>query len=212
MSASTSLVIWIFAPELHGVLCKISDKQQRTFERSGADRSKSEAKKRGEQEADLATPAQLSTGRATSPATRGGAGWSRESPWPAQGHRGGGGWGAAHAGQPRRGLAAGGEVGGWEGGAEEGGGWRGSARGGVASRAGSGGGQATSGSANEAVANPGNPSGGGVCGQAVRNEKKDKPRGLEPWSQGAARRYAGGRRRPDTLNMSRRIWMSNERE
>ena len=93
VSASTSLVIWIFAPELHGVLCKISDKQQRTFERSGADRSKSGAKKRGEQEADLATPAQLSTGRATSPATRGGAGWSRESPWPAQGHRGGGGWG-----------------------------------------------------------------------------------------------------------------------
>ena len=47
VSASTSLVIWIFAPELHGVLCKISDKQQRTFERSGADRGKSGRKGKG---------------------------------------------------------------------------------------------------------------------------------------------------------------------
>jgi hypothetical protein len=56
VSGSMSLVIWIFAPELHGVLCKICDKQQRTFDRSGADHSKSRAKKRGEQEANLGSP------------------------------------------------------------------------------------------------------------------------------------------------------------
>jgi hypothetical protein len=50
------MVIWIFAPELHGVLRKICDKQQRKFNRSGADRSKSRAKKRGEQETNLASP------------------------------------------------------------------------------------------------------------------------------------------------------------
>ena len=36
MSASTSSVIWIFAPEFHGVLRKICDKQQRAIKRSGA--------------------------------------------------------------------------------------------------------------------------------------------------------------------------------
>ena len=47
--------------------------------------------------------------------------------------------------------------------------------------------------------------------------KKESPLGIEPWplgERGVARggRSAGGRWRVDTLNMSRRIWMSNERE